>query len=138
MEKAIIMAQEAERRALKTRDMEAAMKAQEDQQRALNRLIQSPISPDYMVEKYAKMVTAIEAVPGPEIKIKATWQGLEELPAGLQQGIMAPGGAYHVPVTLDVTANLVNTVGEDASDGTQQSPPGDDLPREADKTGANP
>jgi len=144
MEKAIITAQEAERSALKKRDMEAAMKAQEDQQKALNKLIQSPISPDYMVEKYARMVTAIEEMPGPEIKIKATWKDLEQLPPSLQKGIMAPGGAYHVPVTLDVTANLVNTGIGNAGGESAEGPeapigPLTDLIKQAnDAVGANP
>jgi NifU-like protein involved in Fe-S cluster formation len=144
LESRILRAINEEKTALAKQDEARATKAQAAQEEALKKLIQDPITPDYVVKKYADMVKAIESQPSMKVKMTIQMHEGTDLPRQLQDLIRAPGGGYELVFkeTVIPVVPVLITDGDDALlrqwDAMQQTPSGDDLPREADKTGANP
>jgi hypothetical protein len=141
LESRIMRALNEEKAAIAKGDEERAKKAQAIQEETLRKLIADPITPDYIVEKYRKMVTAIEAAPGPEVKIKINWEDFLGLPAKLQDAIQAPGSGYTIDMTVRVHPELVGgnyILDQKAIDSGSDTPLTDAIDSASDAVGANP
>jgi hypothetical protein len=141
LESRILRAMNEEKEALAKKDEERARKAQETQEAALQKLIADPVTPDYVVEKYAKMVKAIESAPGPEVKMRINWEELDKLPQRLQDAIRAPGSGYVIDMTVQVHPVLSGDsylLLESDIDRQPVGPLPSDITKEADAAGANP
>jgi hypothetical protein len=168
LESRILRAINEEKTALAKQDEARAAKAQAAQEDALKKLIQDPITPDYVVKKYADMVKAIESEPSIKIKmtidkekliqefsemdpqpikLKMDLVNMTEMPEKLQAVLLSKSGGYQV-IFADAAINVVPSLvwpGETEGGTKGQFPvmensatPLADLIRNADKTGANP
>jgi hypothetical protein len=125
----------AEKAALSFGDEEAARKAQEAQEEALTQLAKAGAS-KAMMRTYEDLVGRMESKPI-EIKAKTTVEmvNADTIPGQLQAGI----GNQILQITLDVTPKITAADYDGLMLWTSGGDPTEaDLPREADKTGANP
>jgi hypothetical protein len=125
----------AEKSALAFGDEEAARKAQEAQEAALTQLAKAGAS-KAMMRTYEDLVGRMESKPI-EIKAKTTVEmvNADTIPAQMQAGI----GNQILQITLDVNPRMSAADYDGLMLWTSGGDPTEaDLPREADKTGANP
>jgi hypothetical protein len=125
----------AEKSALAFGDEESARKAQEAQEAALTQLAKAGAS-KAMMRTYEDLVGRMESKPI-EIKAKTTVEmvNADTIPAQMQAGI----GNQILQITLDVNPRMTAADYDGLMLWTSGGDPTEaDLPREADKTGANP